>query len=224
MNVRVDAGSTCARSSLHAMSRAIASCAAADGFVLPYVPSKRDPHRAGVEPERVSPDHVAVDASVPALVDRAEAIDEEVVADVVPAVRLARGRAGSRARWRRPERACSRSGPPCGGRSRTSRRARTPAGRDGSTRSPPTPSAGRSTARPCAAGVLTGTLVAGLQTRCARTAATSPVVRASIRSEAPAHQGLPSRQPRRRCSCDPESGPSSASGAASVPRAPTAAE
>ena len=102
------------------MSRAIASCAAADGFALPYVPSKRDPHRARVEPERVRSDHVAVDASVAALVDRPEAIDEEVVADVVPAVRLARGRAGSRARSRRPVPACSRCDPPCGGRSRTS--------------------------------------------------------------------------------------------------------
>jgi hypothetical protein len=36
----------------------------------------------------VGTDNVPVDPSVPALVDRAEAIDEEVVADVVPAVAL----------------------------------------------------------------------------------------------------------------------------------------
>ena len=43
---------------------------------------------AGVESLRVRADDVLVDAAVTALVDGAEAIDEEVVADVVPAVAL----------------------------------------------------------------------------------------------------------------------------------------
>ena len=48
----------------------------------------RHPDGAGVEAPRVRTDHVPVDAAVAALVDRAVAIDEEVVADVTPAVRL----------------------------------------------------------------------------------------------------------------------------------------
>ena len=51
------------------------------------VADQRDSDAPGVEPERVRADHVARDAAVPPLVDAAEAVDEEVVADVVPAVR-----------------------------------------------------------------------------------------------------------------------------------------
>ena len=47
-----------------------------------------DADRAGVEAARIRADHVLVDAAVAALVDGAVAVDEEVVADVVPAVRL----------------------------------------------------------------------------------------------------------------------------------------
>ncbi len=50
------------------------------------VPDHRDADRAGVEPLRVGADHVALDAAVPPLEDLAEAVDEEVVAHVVPAV------------------------------------------------------------------------------------------------------------------------------------------
>ena len=54
----------------------------------PVRPEERNPDRAGVEAEGVSADDVPVDASVAPLVDRAEAVDEKVVADVVPAVPL----------------------------------------------------------------------------------------------------------------------------------------
>src|SRR5207302_1995773 len=47
-----------------------------------------DARRAPVEAERVGAHDVPLDTPVPPLVDRAEAVDEVVVADVVPAVRL----------------------------------------------------------------------------------------------------------------------------------------
>ena len=47
-----------------------------------------DADRPGVEPLRVGADHVPLDPAVAALEDLAEAVDEEVVADVVPAVPL----------------------------------------------------------------------------------------------------------------------------------------
>jgi hypothetical protein len=47
-----------------------------------------DPDRARVEPLRVGADDIAVDPAVPALEDLAVPVDEEVVADVVPAVPL----------------------------------------------------------------------------------------------------------------------------------------
>ncbi len=50
------------------------------------VPDQRDTHGAGVEALRVRADHVPLDPAVPALEDLAEAVDEKVVADVVPAV------------------------------------------------------------------------------------------------------------------------------------------
>ncbi len=43
-------------------------------------------HRRGVEPGSVGADHIAGGASSPTLPDASEAVDEEVVADVVPAV------------------------------------------------------------------------------------------------------------------------------------------
>src|SRR5215203_2220472 len=49
-------------------------------------PDQRDPDRARVEPLRVRADHVPLDAAPAPLEDLAEAVDEEVVADVVPAV------------------------------------------------------------------------------------------------------------------------------------------
>ena len=47
----------------------------------------RDAHTAGVEATGVRADHVLRDAAAAALEDSAELVDEEVVADVVPAVR-----------------------------------------------------------------------------------------------------------------------------------------
>ncbi len=70
------------------MSRAMASCAAADGGTSSYVPRSATPTEPGVEPLRMRAHDVAVDAAEPALVDRPEAVDEKVVADVVPAVPL----------------------------------------------------------------------------------------------------------------------------------------
>ena len=52
------------------------------------VADQRDADAPRVEPERVRADHVPGDAAVPAFVDLAVPVDEEVVADVVPAVRL----------------------------------------------------------------------------------------------------------------------------------------
>ena len=48
----------------------------------------RDADRAAVEAERMRADDVPVDPAVAALVHGAEAVDEEVVADVVPTVAL----------------------------------------------------------------------------------------------------------------------------------------
>ncbi len=50
-------------------------------------PDDRDARRAGVEPLRLRPDHRLRHAAVAALEDGAALVDEEVVADVVPAVR-----------------------------------------------------------------------------------------------------------------------------------------
>ncbi len=49
---------------------------------------QRDANRTGVEPLGVGADHVPLDPAVAAFEDLAEAVDEEVVADVVPAVSL----------------------------------------------------------------------------------------------------------------------------------------
>ncbi len=54
----------------------------------PVRSEQRDTDRPGVEALRMRSDHVAVDSAEPAFVHRAEAVDEEVVADVVPAVPL----------------------------------------------------------------------------------------------------------------------------------------
>ena len=80
----LDSGSTCA-SILHASSRTEAERAAAVGDRR-VIPDHRDPDGAGVEPLRVRADHVALGAPVPAFEDLPEPVDEEVVADVVPAV------------------------------------------------------------------------------------------------------------------------------------------
>ena len=88
MNVRNDVGSTCARSSRHddePGDRLLCRCR---GSGAPVRPEQCDADGAGVEPLRVSPDDVAVDTAEPALVHGAEAVDEKVVADVVPAVPL----------------------------------------------------------------------------------------------------------------------------------------
>ena len=78
----------CATSSRQASSWTSASCCAFGGVGCREVPDQRDADRAGVEALRVRADHVLVDAAAATLVDRAEAVDEKVVADVVPAVSL----------------------------------------------------------------------------------------------------------------------------------------
>ena len=81
------------------------------------------------------------------LVDRPEAVDEKVVADVVPAVALHVVELDRLARSPPPARGCSRSARRCGARPRSAaprvRRRR----RDGSTRSRPTRTSARSAAR-----------------------------------------------------------------------------
>ena len=88
MNVSVDSGSTWARSRRHASRRASELAAPHAGSRRREASDHRDPDGAGVEPPRVRADDVLVGAAVAAFVHSAEAIDEEVVADVVPAVRL----------------------------------------------------------------------------------------------------------------------------------------
>src|SRR5687767_9090149 len=51
-------------------------------------PDHGDAEGTGIEPTRVRPDDGAAHPAVAALVDRAEPVDEEVVADVAPAVGL----------------------------------------------------------------------------------------------------------------------------------------
>ncbi len=55
---------------------------------LPVRAKQGDPDRAGVEAQGVRADDVPVDTPEASFVDRPEAVDEEVVADVVPAVSL----------------------------------------------------------------------------------------------------------------------------------------
>ena len=68
------------------MSEVSAPCAALVGAVAAVGPEQRDAGRAGVEAARMRSDDGLVDPPVPAFVDRAEPVDEVVVADVVPAV------------------------------------------------------------------------------------------------------------------------------------------
>ena len=86
--MKVPSGSTCARSRRQASvlhERIDRGGRRLDGAEVAH---HRDAERAGVEPAGVRPDDVAVDAAGATLVDRAEAVDERVVADVVPAVAL----------------------------------------------------------------------------------------------------------------------------------------
>ncbi len=78
----------CARSRRQASSFTSASCIAFGGVARLEVADQRDTDGAGVEPFRVSTDHVPRDPAGAALEDVAEAIDEKVVTDVVPAVPL----------------------------------------------------------------------------------------------------------------------------------------
>ena len=77
-------------------------------------------HREGVVvvAEGVRADDGAVDAAVPALPDPAEAVDQEVVADVAPAAGLHVVGVDAAQDARAPRRACSRWRSPCGARSR----------------------------------------------------------------------------------------------------------
>ena len=66
--------------------------AASDSWAGPdrrVIADVRDPRRLRVEPLRVSPDHRLVEPAGAALVERAVLVDECVVADVVPAIRVA---------------------------------------------------------------------------------------------------------------------------------------
>ena len=132
-----------------------------------------DADRAGVEATGVRADHVAVDAAVAALVDGAVAVDEEVVADVVPAVRLDvvdldpaqdRGRLGGRVAVR-PGRVVH---------AREADRRRVLAGRlRGSTRLPPRRCASTIGGAPAEATARSGILSSGLRTNDARRSRTA---------------------------------------------------
>ena len=84
----VEAGSTCAMSSRQASSAASELARLRRHRQRAVLADHRDADRAGVEPLGVRSDDVLLDPAVAALVDGAEAVDEEVVADVVPAVPL----------------------------------------------------------------------------------------------------------------------------------------
>ncbi len=175
-------------------------------------PEERDAHGPGVEAQRVRADHVPVDSSEAALVDRAEAVDEKVVADVVPAVSLHVEELD-----------------PLHDRGRLRPRVVVPAGRvvhdreahvGGVARRPAPDRLVRSPRErgtiggaAVAAGTLSGMRISGLHTRCARTRVTRPTARAWMAFDVPTHHGLPILQPGSRRSGEPTSGPSSSSGA-----------
>ena len=85
--VACPSGSTCATSSRHAIRLVSASRAASVSGAQRAVSDHGDADAAGVEALRVRPDDRAVDAARTALVDAPVGVDEEVVANVVPAVR-----------------------------------------------------------------------------------------------------------------------------------------
>ena len=84
----VERGSTWARSRRHEISETSAWPRGVRQRRADAVADVGDADAAGVEAERLGADHVARDPAVAALPDLAEAVDEVVVADVVPAVRL----------------------------------------------------------------------------------------------------------------------------------------
>ncbi len=84
---RCPSGSTCATSSRHAMRLTRASRAGLRQRRQRAVPDHGDAHTAGVEALGVRTDDRSVDASAAALVDATVGVDQEVVANVVPAVR-----------------------------------------------------------------------------------------------------------------------------------------
>ena len=85
--VACPSGSTCATSSRHAMRLTRASRRGLRQRRQRAVPDHGDAHAAGVEALGVRADDRSVDASAAALVDAAVGVDQEVVANVVPAVR-----------------------------------------------------------------------------------------------------------------------------------------
>ena len=85
--LKVESGSTCATSRRQARSRIERGASRGCDRGRVVGPDQRDADRALVEPLRVRADDVAVDAAAPAFEDLAVLVDEEVVADVVPAVR-----------------------------------------------------------------------------------------------------------------------------------------
>ena len=87
-HVSVESGSMCARSSRHASSCSSGALRGRADRRAAVVPEHRHADGAVVEAERVCTDDRLVDAAVPALEHLPVLVDEEVVADVVPAVAL----------------------------------------------------------------------------------------------------------------------------------------
>ena len=102
----------------------------------PEVAHHGDAEGARVEPARVGADDVPVDPAGAPLVHRAEAVDERVVADVVPAVALDVVRLDRPDDRRRLRAACRCSSRPCGGRAPCGASRRRPASPARSTRPP----------------------------------------------------------------------------------------
>ena len=131
--------------------------------------------------EGVRPDDRAVDAAVAALPDPAEAVDEEVVADVAPAPRARVVGVDRRGGARAPGPGCSRWRSPCGGRSPRAPRSSAASPRRASTRRRPTGLARRSRLRRVRRRLQGGAspvalaVVLGRHRRSSRTRASGPV-------------------------------------------------
>ena len=137
--VACPSGSTCATSSRHAIRLTSASRAASVSGASEPFPITAMPTLPVLKPSRVRADHRAVDAAGAALEDAAVGVDEEVVADVVPAVR-AHVVGVDRADDRRARRlARSRSACRCGARRPSAPRRRSAAPRGAATRPRPSP-------------------------------------------------------------------------------------
>ena len=88
VNVALPAGLKSARSASHAMTAATEDFVAAEKGTVRLSPMTGDPDGLGVEAAGLGTLHERRDASGAALVDPAEPVHEELVADVAPAQRL----------------------------------------------------------------------------------------------------------------------------------------